>query len=550
MVARRRSGTAAGLRWTLAQRLPLPVNGFTVKRFIHAAETTVVNAIRLPGAAEIAPRSWTIDDATLVQDHTSRSASPGNPTLPALAELHALRPVLLFALPYADAEELGANLIAVACMLGDSHEQDVNLRMKYWPDGPPPSRDNLAALRNGSAASERAYSDVVAHYCEQATTRLLFLSSNYPMAILLGFGFEDELPEDADHARYDLLCDWGGRNASCVADLKTKDADWPVPPTLEETIQGDGWAGYPGFARFYVAGSGWTPSAPAGDTLLKGLVAAASKGPRSCPAPTALLSWRPGPNGEPEGDEEGSAPLLGRGEVEWLIERHALGIAPSADEDPPKIDPAAFFSPCHDANPLLRNKANRFEDDVDPPWEAPVLEGWHAYRVTATDLFGISGPPSVPSLVCLRDRYAPRPPRPRLVHGGESLMLGPCANVVRLALDWDAANELSAPDATEFRVYQTWSAIEHVPLEVGETTEAAGELGSVQVDVRVLDADGRPVAAETLEKMPGGQLLTPDGEFAILGAGPGSVLRVRRSAGRAPPRRRGSRPLRHYASNW
>ncbi|WP_429527314.1 hypothetical protein [Pseudomonas frederiksbergensis] len=530
----------AVVRWTIPVERLFPENGFTLIRRLRVSgqSLTLLQDMRLPGALlDGASQNWIIEDAQIAADHAARGATMSGAALPPLAAVLTLKPILAFALPLAAPDILETEIEAVAKMLGDSHATNLELEHDHWPGKPAPDRSILASMRHGDYDLRRAYDAIVDHYRLRATVFLLFSASDFGMAKLLGLGVEDELPQNVGGpVEYRIEATWNGRAQEAMCTMFEPRLDWPAPPILDPILQNlskhPALAGYSGFARFFAPGARWMPQAPANDSLSLDLIETAKKGPRICPTPSACITWKPSANADPPTD--GLLPLLSRNAYAWQIERFDFGAETAKDEFPPPLDPAAAFKPCHDADPLMRGKKNHFEDDIDLPWGAAPLEGWYAYRLRGIDLFGIVGPPSTPMPVLLRDRFAPSPPRATLDRERVELPMHGTLKV-SLTLDWEAPNEFSAPDAVEFRVYQQWTSVAYQPLVVLEVVQIKNALKAVQVDIIVGDAGNHPVPQSILDPLVDSKLLTFEGEFTIISAPGNSTLRVRRSAGRAPP---------------
>lgn len=545
LIARHRSPGPAGMdvvavRWAFGAGRPFPEDGFTLLRFVGGNAQGLLAGHKLPGAKQLAATDeWEIDPAALEADRLSRAAVAGDAPLPDVATAAMLLPVLAFALARPSPAALRAQLEGVAKLFGESHLTDLGLDHDYWHGSPPPDYPALLRLAHGSSDDIDAYREVIKHYQSRALAYLAFRASDFGMAKFLGLGTDDVLPEGTvDPIDYRIQADWYGLEEASTSATAPGIA-WPKPPNRPQVVQAATVIGYPPYRRFYGPGASWRPVRPPSDvaisvspeTLFGHLVEAASHGPRCFTAPLARITWQ---TRTPDGSTDGPPPLVSRDAYFWRIERHVFCTQTASDDLEPSIDASIVFSVCHDGEQVVRTAKKVFEDDVDLPYGEPPLEGWCAYRVAGIDLFGIAGPPSDPGLVRLRDNYAPPPPR---VHIGIERLDLPSEGEPTLAisLDWEALSEYAAPDAAEFRVRQTWTPVEHVPLAVAAVLPIDDALNEVQVDVEIADADGQPFAEAMLGRFVGGTLLSSDGEFAVLGAGAPSRLRVRRSAGRAPP---------------
>ena len=545
LIARHRSPSPAGMdivavRWAFGAGMPFPKDGFTIQRFIGGIAQELVAGHKLPGAEQLAATDeWEINPKTLEADRLSRAAVASGALLPDATAAVMLLPLLAFALARPSPAILEAQLERVAKLLGESHLTDVGLDHDHWHGRPPPDYSTLLDFASGTANERIVYRAVISHYQARALAYLAFRASDFGMAKFLGLGIDDVLPQGTvDPIEYTVQATWK-RPEDDRTTAGAPGVFWPEPPNRPEIGQAATLIGYPPYGRFYGENATWKPARPPSDvalsaspdTLFGDLVEAASHGPRSFAAPLARISWKMKTPGR---ETDGPPPLVSRQAYFWRIERHAFEAQTVVDDLEPPVDSSLAFNICHDGDKVVRTQQNVFEDDVDLPYGAPPLEGWYAYRVTGIDLFGIAGPPSDPGLVRLRDNYAPPPPRVRI--GVERLDLPTVGTpALAISLDWEATSEYAAPDAAKFRIRQTWTPVHHVPLVVVAVLPIDDALNEVQVDVQIAGADGHLLADAMLGQFVGGTLLTSDGEFAVLSWGTPSQLRVRRSAGRAPP---------------
>lgn len=546
IVARRRPPTAVirhgvGVRWSFAGTRRFPEAGFTLTRSIAGVSATVLTDFRLPGAVQ-GPGGWVIDRAALANDLATRSLVANGPAMPTPRDATDLLPVLSFALPNADPAIIEATLEDAARRMGESHLTDAALKLHFWKGLRPPDYATLRAMRFGTSDEVATYEAVVSHYVMQATEFLLLRAVDFGMARFLGLGLEDIMPAgSAPPILYTVEARWQWTKPESMTTSVSDTKDRPLPPVNVQARQGATRIGYPPFAPFFGAAAVWSPVLPAAvGQPLRDLLDLAKPGIRTYRAPTARLTWDT--QSEPlNGDQ---TPLLSLDAYFWRIERHGFGPASAMDDAQPAVDVTTVFQTCHDGDYVLRTSLAAFEDDVDLPWGDEPLEGWFAYRIRGIDLLGMMGPPSVPAFVRLRDVDAPPPPLPGT--DVERVLL-PAAGtfVLPLSLRWDAVNEFQAPDAVEFRIYQDWTPVAFLPLDVVEilplrnSTDAAERaLDAVQVDIRVLDGDGVVIPHATRAKLVQGTLVTADAEFLVVGADSGrSLLRVRKSAGRSPAMR-------------
>jgi hypothetical protein len=516
IVARHRPPTVVvpdgvAIRWTFPPTRRFPDGGFTLTRQIGGATGDVLRDWRLPGAVQVAPGEWIIDPTQLALDLNTRSAHPSGPRPPPPAIATELIPSLSFALPRASPDMIESSLEGVAKLFGESHETDLELEHLYWKGQRAPDHRTLRLMRHSANPDDVIiYDAVVEHYQKRSTAFLLFQANEFGMAKFLGLGVEDTLPPGSPRPiRYEIEASWNRKETwSTTADQAG--VDWPKPPSRPAITQGQTFAGYPPFDAFYGVRSSWQPKVPAaGGQLFDDLVALARTGVRTYPSPSARLTW----DVPKEGGE--GPPLLSHGAWYWQIERHSFGAASATEEVQPPIDAMTHFDVCHDGEYVLRGLMGRFEDDIALPWGEQPLEGWYAYRIRGIDLFGIAGPPSDPGFVRLLDVYPPIPPRPVLDRARIEL---PEAGVVTLpvSLFWDAANEYSAPDATEFRIYQHWTPVEYSAVLVLKTLPIGDALNAVQIDVEVGDEGGVPLPEIVRRRFIGGTLLTPDGNLLSL----------------------------------
>jgi hypothetical protein len=476
-----------------------------------------------------------IDDTTFEDDVKMRGTQPfgaRTPT-PTLIEALSLKPLLVFAFDEPDPGALERGLIEVADLLGQSHCGDDKLIELFWPNGNVPSAAKIVAMGQGYPV----YDAVITHYRTQSTNLLLAMATEFGMAKLLGLGCENALPSGVDPYQYRITGHWV-MDVSVYSRVFVPAGIWPIAPILRGNT-GIATAGYPSFACFYKKASPWRPILPTGVLPCERMYEAARRGPRLYPTPTAKLKWSMPMHEQPRRDD--TPPLLTYEPCYWQVQRYHFANANSGAGNQPQLPADAVFSNCHDGERVARQKVNEFEDDLDLPWGEQPLEGWYAYRVSGIDLFGVTGSISNIKFIYLCDEIAPPPPRPSIVEQ-RVVLKNDAASILPVLLDWDATQELVAPDMVKFHIRQLWTKVEYCPVKVlavdpivDPNDPSVAALNYVQADVRIGDADGLPWNAGKVPPLTDGTLLTPDGEFAILAIRGTSVIRVRRSAGRAPP---------------
>lgn len=518
------------LRWGFPADQFFPGKGYTLTRTEGGVGVVIPGEWKLPGV-DAGVDGWLISDDMFQQDVLARTAQPFGAPASTAQEAAELRPLLVFALDEPDSAAIEQGLPRVAEQLGDSHAGDESLAERFWPNGTAPTAADVVA-----SGQLDLYDAVVAHYRAQSVDLLLMAALDFGTARLLGLGLEDVLAIGADPSSYTITGRWT-QAASVHVGVLAPAAAWPEAPTGLLAASGSATAGYPPFAFHYGDLARRQPILPADEALGQQMVRAAWRGPRLYPTPTARLTWTPPELGALPG-RDGPPPLLTHGPCFWRVERHHVLTAEPDVPDRPNVAADAVFTVCHDGERIARQTVSAFEDDLDLPWGEQPLEGWYAYRVAGIDLFGMIGAPSDVGLIHLRDTCAPPPPRPS-IDAHRLTLADNAVTILPLSLDWDAEQELTAPDTVEFRVGQVWTSVEHVPLLVlgvdPISDPGSTALDHVQTDVRVADADGLAWGPGRLAHLTGGTLLTPDGEFAILALRGDSVIRVRRSAGRAPP---------------
>lgn len=523
------------LRWTIARDQFFPGAGFVLETFSAGAQVTVRQA-KLPGTS-LGAGGWTIDTDLFKRDVQDRSRMSAGTKVPAFDQVKELEPILRFALDEPDPADLERDLQVIAEQLGQSHGGDAALQKLYWRNGEVPSGEEIA--RKGQGDPE--YQDVVRHYRVQATDLLLAAAIDFGMAKLLGLACEHELPAGTKPGNYSVTGLWQASETSWSS-VHEAGAEWPPAPINLSVSARTGMAGYPDFGPFFNEQATWHPALPNNDVNCARLAEAARRGPRSYPTPTAKLEWSTTPLKEGPG-RDGGKPQLTYEPVSWRIERCKFADNGAAGEARPLLPANAVFSLCHDGERVARRAKDEFEDDLDLPWGEQPLDGFYAYRVAATDIFGVTGAFCDAVTIRLADTFAPPPPRPSIAEERIDLVEG-AANTVRLTLDWDAGQELVAPDTLAFQVRQLWTSVDYFPLTIVKTEPIKDTaippdplidaLDHVQADVVLANADGAPWQAGELPSIAGGTLLTADGEFAILDQRGASAIRVRRSAGRAP----------------
>ncbi|QTL03932.1 hypothetical protein J5J86_00700 [Aquabacter sp. L1I39] len=534
------------VRWAYDSKFPFPEQGFSVECRTTTGVHNLVTSHKIPGATQLGGSGyWTIDPVQLELDRLERSAVSAGPDLPSSSNAAELAPALTFLLAKPDPNAISMNLEAVGKMFGHSHSYDVGLDHLYWHGKPVPDYPTLLQMEFGGTIEKATYRDVVLHYRKRTAEHFRLLAAHFGLAKFIGLGLEWQCPVDpTEISNFKLSANLSGANESSISNLWIPGSDWPPAPHVVGARQGETLVGYPAFGRFFGDAATWRPVRPKVDPsappehadLFDDLVLRGSRGPRMYPAPVAQLQWK-----ESEAFSGDGVPLLARGAYAWRIERHAFGAASALMNAAPPIGTTTSFTPCHDGEFVVRSKELRFEDDSDVPYGEEPPEGWYAYRVAGIDVFGIAGPFSDTTpdeaKVRLLDVYSPPPPSVRILAERIEFEKG-APGAVEVEFGWDALKEFTAPDTAEFRVRQVWTAVEFAAVIIETVVPLTGPelaLNSVQVDVRLRDSDDTPLHETKINKFVGGSLLTPNGEFAVLGVSGASMLRVRRSAGRAPP---------------
>lgn len=534
------------VRWAYDPANAFPEEGFSVECRTTTGVHNLVTSHKIPGARQLGGSGyWTIDPAQLELDRLERSAVSAGPDVPDSSNAAELIPALTFLLAKPDPGAISTNLEAVGKMFGHSHSYDVGLDHLYWHGKSVPDYPTMLQMEFGGTIDQATYRDVVLHYRKRTAEHFRLLAAHFGMAKFIGLGLEWQCPVDPTEISYfELTANLSGVNASSRSHLWIPGSDWPRAPNVVGAEQGETLIGYPGFGSFFAETATWCPVRPQVDPsappehahLFDDLVLRAGRGPRMYPAPVAQLQWKVSDAVRGDG-----VPLLERGAYAWRIERHAFGAASASMNAAPPIDTTTAFVPCHDGEFVMRSKELHFEDDSDVPYGEEPPEGWYAYRVAGIDVFGIAGPFSDTApdkaKVRLLDVYSPPPPSVRILAERIEFEMG-APGVAEVEFGWDALREFVAPDTAEFRFRQVWTAVEFatvVVVDVRPLKQAEHALNSVQVDVLVRDREDKPLDDAEAIGFVGGSLLTRDGEFAVLGVTGASMLRVRRSAGRAPP---------------
>lgn len=533
------------VRWAYDPAEPFPEEGFTVEcRTTNDLHMLVTNH-KLPGAEQLGSGDWIIEPNKLEADRIQRSTIAVGPELPNPAGAAELIPALTFLLARPDPVAISQNLEPIARMFGESHLYDVGLDHLYWQVVPVPDYPELLQMEHGGPNDQAIYRDVVLHYRERTANHFRLLAAHFGMAKFIGLGLEWECPVDTTEILYfGVSANLSGISENRTSDLWVPGSNWPPAPHHVRVEQGKTTIGYPGFGRFFGNTATWRPVRPQIDPsappehadLLDDLILRASRGPKFYPAPLAQLQWKVN---DARNDE--LLPLIARAAYAWRVERHVFGSASTSMDIAPPIDATTVFEPCHDGEFVVRSKDLQFDDDSDVPYGDEPPEGWHAYRVAGIDVFGIVGPFSDTApdetKVRLLDVYPPPPPSVRILAERVEFEKG-APGVAEVEFVWDAFKEFIAPDTVELRVRLVWTPVEFAAVVIETVVPLTGSelaLNSVQVDVRIRDRDDKPLDENKLTKLVGGTLMTTNGEFAVIGASGASTLRVRRSAGRAPP---------------
>lgn len=545
MVARKRPTAFEGrrvvaIRWELDATLPLPAKGFTLSRDIAGTTVSIFKSRMLPGARQAASGSWSIDPAALQNDRIARrtpfDGSPAVPDLPDELTTATLIALLTFMLPEGSDDACALQFKEVAASFANSHESDIELTLKYWNYGPAPSLPDLIAMRTSADPAEvDLYEAVRSHYSEVSLLLMSEFARDFGVAKLLGWGFDDVLPDLLDPALpeanpiYTLIgedaVDWRAR-----ATTRGLEEEYARPPNKVDVKAGATVIGYPAFGPFYDRSSKWKPQAPSALPPYPDLVEAARLGPRLYPAGLACLSW---PRAPERGD--GARRALHFEAVWWTVERHIFDRATAVDSVPPNTGASTFFRPCPGAESIIDEPLNSWADDVSLAWGKLPFEGWHAYRVRGIDIFGLTGCPSPPAYIRFRDEIAPPPFALRVSEA--SVTIGATSpSTLAVALLWRNGEEFMAPDAHEFRFYQRWIRLLTLTVEILGAIPVPGDLDTVQVDVRLQDVHGQDLSPATLEACVRGTLMTEDGEYTLLEvtAAATSTVRAHLALGRAP----------------
>jgi hypothetical protein len=510
--------------------------------------TPLLSGGGVPGARlDPTGTAWIIDPAKLDADTRSRqtqhAGAPVGPYLPRPDRVGALLPLLTFALETplpAELDQLLKGLIE--SVLGPTYAQDAILAGKHWPRGRAPDVDTLLAMAHSAHPGELAiYADVIAYYRYHAVLNLLARAFDFGFAKFLGLGIDDVLPAGTAIGSVHYILDVVLAATPTTPPVMTiVDPQQPRPPRLLAPRLAEGGQGYEDFAPFYQPARRWRVSRPAiGWTPdLESLASSAEVGPRRA-SPIVSLTWFPPEHGEPTRGILTYEPVL------WRVERAGFGPASAHDATPPPLGPGARFTVCPDGDRVrLAAPGAPFLDDAGPRWGERPMEGWYAYRVSAIDIFGISGGPCPPATIRLRDETGPPPPVPTLSQTAPpdgmrvEIPIGASRVSVPLILEWGWVQERIGPDALEFRIRYQLRTIDFLRVNVVEVRPAAGALDTVRCVVRLADEAGTPFPSARLATLVGKVLVTGTTEHPIVAVHPGapSAVEVRRSVGRPPPR--------------
>jgi len=508
-----------GVRWAVRPDLEVPrsnpqlslpsfpTGGFSVCRRMNSSEWKSLNN----GNAFVPPQSesW----ANFESDATKLKPKLG-PWFQNIQEenLTFLLPLLRLVDPRVSNPCVERRVLEVAKALGEPHEADPELAIRFWRNREPaPLRELL---------DDRAkLGDLVRFYASAAMNFLLGLSLRFEFAVLLGLATDDLVEEEGDVV-YRVQANGNGDERTGMAESdpgRTNETCDPGEPSgfVAET--------HPGFVRYRHIASfdpvnedDWRFPAEMRPEGYEGVDEGRVLFSPICPASFSKLNWKaPVP----------TAKLLDHDAVLYKIQRfeHA---DPADMSDEPKLPNNPNFKEIEPGE--LFQHPDGDTGILDRPGMDQPLEGWYRYRLWGIDLLGVQSEVPAEAALRHRDELAPPPPTIRL-RSEQTLGVAPGENKVKVDLDltWEASHDFNGPDAVEFRAAATWIGRVGVPVHLTSVNETSRP-GRVKVKVNNLP--------DPKDRYEGTQLTTPDGTYMIVAAKPGTPgeLIVRRAGGRVP----------------
>lgn len=488
--------TVYGVRWAARPDLGFPPKGFSVFR-VAGSKRTKIGDFFLPRS-----KTWGVFRA----DAEARRPVMG-PYFPTITRdnLGYLLPIVRLADPRTPISELRLLALKVADFFGEPHRADPGLAWSFWATGEAPPLTSLLS----STATRAA---LIAYYRSRATTYLLALALRFEYAVLFGLATDDLVPSATTNVHHLVAAKWAKDSGGSSTQLDRKKTCIPPPPREVEATRVPGSVGHPAF----VAWPGWAHPAALSPTDVGGEPLPPTALVPRVPSPHTALTWS---------EAEPSGRLIDYGPVLYLASRFHFGADSAKELSSPPLPSGAVFEPLFEGEPLIRpSEPPHAIDTPGMPW--PPLEGHYVYEVKSLNLLGFVSTTGTRARVRHHDDLAPLPPRVRVPDGPTLTVDGAGNAVTTLALDWDSAEDFVSPDAVEFRVAASFSALSTVAVEVLELLSADPLVCTIQVASVAAPAD----------EYSGLRLMLPNGEFVIVehGAGAPATMKVRRCGGRAP----------------
>ena len=485
-----------------------PLEGFMVLRRVNlSAEWERLN----DGNSFFPPRSTTWSD---FQSDANDRKPDGGPWFPNIRQenLVFLLPLLRLVDPRVSNPCVERRVLEVAKALGEPHEADPELAIRFWRNGEPPPLEQLLADR-------AKLGDLVRFYASAAMNFLLGLSLRFEFAVLLGLA-TDDLVKQKGVVVYKVRANWSGDELIGMAESdpgRTNKTCDPGEPSGFVAETHPGFVRYPHIACFDpVNKDDWRFPAEMRPEGYEGADEGRVLFSPICPASFSKLNWKaPVP----------TAKLLDHDAVLYKIQRfeHADSAAMS---DEPKLPNNPNFKEIEPGE--LFQHPDGDTGILDRPGMDQPLEGWYRYRLWGIDLLGVQSEVPAEAALRHRDELAPPPPTIRL-RSEQTLGVAPEQNKVKVDLDltWEASHDFNGPDAVDFRAAATWIGRVAVPVHLTSVNETSRP-GRVKVKVNNLP--------DPKDRYEGTQLTTPDGTYMIADAKPGTPgeLIVRRAGGRVP----------------
>ena len=485
-----------------------PLKGFIVLRRVNLSdEWEHLNN----GNPFSLPRSTTWFD--FQNDANNREPDSG-PWFPDIRKenLVFLLPLLQLVDPRVSNLSVERRVLDVAKALGDPHEADPELAIRFWRNGAPPPLEKLLA-------DPAKLNDLVRFYASVAMNFLLGLSLRFEFAVLLGLA-TDDLVRQIGVVDYKVQAYWNENEIIGIAESdpgRTNKTCDPGEPSGFVAETHPGFVRYPHIASFDpVNKDDWRFPAEMRPEGYEGADEGRVLFSPNCPASFSKLNWEA---------PVSTAKLLDYNAVLYKIQRfeHADSAAMSDEPELP-ANPNFHEIECGE----LYQHPDGDTGILDRPGMDRPLEGWYRYRLWGVDLLGVQSKVPAEAALLHRDELAPPPPTIRL-RSEQTLEVVPGQNQVKVDLDltWEASHDFNGPDAVEFRAAATWIGRVGVPVHLTSVNETSRP-GRVKVKVKNLP--------DPKDRYEGTQLTTPDGTYMIAAATPGTPgqLEVRRARGRVP----------------